>query len=157
MTMFNKILVAIDFSKYSNLVSENAMMLAKELKAELIFVNVLNQEQVTLIQQTMDKLNLDKERFSMEDYIEEMIDERKADMQSLIKQMNLHEIPYSFKIYKGVPYKELLAAISEHKVNLVVMGVKGKSDLKDVIVGSTAIKMFRRCPVPLVSIREPEK
>ncbi|MBU2515307.1 universal stress protein [bacterium] len=154
MTVFKKILVAIDFSSYSNKVAEHAIRLAKELKSELIFINVLNQQQINLIQQTLEKINYNNERFSLAEYIEELVEERETEMELLVKEMVSNGISYKIEIHTGVPFKELLAAVEEHKADMVVMGAKGKTDIKEVLVGSTAIKMFRRCPVPLVSIRE---
>jgi nucleotide-binding universal stress UspA family protein len=69
--------------------------------------------------------------------------------ESVFKDENLKTI---FKV--GNPIDELLKIIIEEKVDTVVMGVKGRTDLESVFVGSVAEKMFRRCPVTCISYRD---
>ncbi len=51
------------------------------------------------------------------------------------------------------PIKKVMVAVRE-KVDLLVMGVRGRSDLEHVLVGSVAEKLFRRSPIPILSYRD---
>jgi nucleotide-binding universal stress UspA family protein len=59
---------------------------------------------------------------------------------------------YIIKI--GHPVEKLLKIALEENVDLMVMGVKGRTDLEHVLVGSVAEKVFRRSPVPILSYRD---
>ncbi|MDX2451325.1 universal stress protein [Desulfosarcina sp.] len=53
----------------------------------------------------------------------------------------------------GVLFQAIMETIAQKQADLVVMGTKGRSNLSDVLLGSTAERLFHRCPVPLLSVR----
>ncbi|MEE4111461.1 MAG: universal stress protein, partial [Desulfobacteraceae bacterium] len=53
----------------------------------------------------------------------------------------------------GVPFRAIMKTIEQEQADLLVMGTKGRSNLSDVLLGSTAERLFRHCPVPLLSVR----
>ncbi len=52
-----------------------------------------------------------------------------------------------------MPFKEILKTVEEEKADLLVMETKGRGNIADALFGSTAEKVFRRCPVALASVR----
>jgi nucleotide-binding universal stress UspA family protein len=152
MSKVKKIMVAVDFSEFSNKITEYAGRLAEDLSAELIFVNVINQRDIDMIKQ----VTMHTDKISLKDYINGLIDDRTEQMQRLLKDTNCTQIPNRFLIKKGVPFSELVKTAKEEKVDMVVMGTKGRSNIAGILFGSQAEKMFRHCPVPLLSIREKE-
>ncbi|MGD8298486.1 MAG: universal stress protein [Desulfobacterales bacterium] len=75
-------------------------------------------------------------------------------IQKLIKETSCTNIPRKIVIRMGIPFIELVDCVEEEQVDIVIMGTKDRSDLAGFLFGSTAEKMFRHCPVPLLSIRE---
>ena len=150
MSKTNKIMVAVDFSEYSPKITAHAVQLAEDLGAELIFVNVINQRDIDMIKQ----VTIHTDKISVKDYINGLIDDRNEQMQHLLKETNCTTIPNRFLIKKGVPFMKLVEAAKEEKVDMVVMGTKGRGNIAGILFGSQAEKMFRHCPVPLLSIRE---
>ena len=150
MSKIKKIMVAVDFSEYSQKIVDYACRLAEDLGAELIFVNVINQRDIEM----MKKVEMHTDKISVKDYINGLIGDRKEEMQRLLRDTNCTQNSNQFIIKKGVPFMELVDAAKEEKVDTVVMGTKGRGNISGILFGSQAEKMFRHCPVPLLSIRE---
>jgi nucleotide-binding universal stress UspA family protein len=149
MDTIDKIMVAVDFSDYTLPAVRYATRLARDLKAELLLVNVINQRDVDMTKKVAQQVPA----FSFEDYLKERRQDRAEGFEQLIRDAGAEDLPVKTSIRIGIPYQELLAVIKAKQPDLLVMAVKGRGNLVDTIVGSCAQKMFRRSPIPVLSIR----
>jgi nucleotide-binding universal stress UspA family protein len=149
MKTINSIMVAVDFSDYSLPAVRYAARLAEDVRADLLLVNVINQRDVNM----MKKVANEAPAFSLEAYLEEIRQDREDGFQKMMKDARCEKTAFKTVIRIGVPYQELLKVIESRKPDLLVMATKGRSNLVDTIVGSCALKMFRRSPIPILSIR----
>ena len=155
MKKIEKILVAVDFSKYTQNVVAVAVDLAQKLNAELIFVNVINQRDLNAVEQTLRRPPVYGGSISTTDYVNEMMDIRREKMKTLIENAGWENSKVYHLIFKkGVPFEQLVKTAHKENADLAVMGNKGRTNVSGVLFGSTAEKMFRHCPVTLLSVRE---
>lgn len=61
------------------------------------------------------------------------------------------------EIAAGVPHAEILDAVDAGGVDLVVMGTHGRTGLSRALLGSTAERMVRRSPVPVLVVPPGER
>jgi len=160
MKSIHKIMVGCDFSKYSKETLECAVALAEKLQAELIIANIINKKEIdTLLKVAEGHFDRNIEKYvekTAQEYETRVKADRTLQMEKLIEEIGCAHLSIK-KVFKvGVPFQELISAVEDEGADMLVMGQKGRSDLADVLFGSTAEKVFRRCPVPLLSVR-PQK
>jgi nucleotide-binding universal stress UspA family protein len=151
MSRIKKILVAVDFSAYSLNIGRYAGRMAEDLNANLLWVNVINRRDVSAVKQVLAHTS---QNLPVADCLSMLKRERVEKMQTLIRKAGCINITHRVIVRTGIPHQELITAALEEQVDIVIMGAKGRSELAGIIFGSTAEKMFRRCPVPLLSLRE---
>ena len=60
-------------------------------------------------------------------------------------------------VVRGNPVEEILKYCEEKNCDLIVMGTHGQGTLADVMMGSTARRVLRRSPKPVLVVRLPEE
>ncbi|KOX92410.1 universal stress protein UspA [Haloarcula rubripromontorii] len=60
------------------------------------------------------------------------------------------------EIAEGNPHEEILSYVSEHGIDMVIMGTHGRTGLDRVVMGSVAERVVRRSPVPVLTVRGEE-
>ena len=143
-----KIMAAVDLSGYSDGTVRYSLWLARKLDAELLLVNVINQRDLDMVQRAM----IGYGSFSFPEYLADQVQERKKRMMEIFKMASPGTITCQYLVPQGIPYQELLEVIEQEKPTLLVVGTKGRTNIADVVVGSTARKMYRKSPIPMVSI-----
>lgn len=144
------IMVAVGFSGYSEGTFRYAAELARKLDADLLVASVINSRDVEAVRSVASMgYEVDGEH-----YVETIRSERKALLAGYAAKTAFPAERMKVRFAVGNPLEELLKTIVREDVQMVVMGVKERSDLEHFLVGSVAEKLFRRSPVTVVSYRD---
>jgi len=146
--MIKKILVPLAFSKYSRGILDYAADMAEPLGAELFIVNVINERDLAAV----NKITSFGYKVDSEKYVEVIKDERRGELLEMMDHLTLPDDRVNFTFLVGDPTSELLRYVVETEIDIVVMGIKAH-DIRHVFAGSVAERMFRKCPVPVLSYR----
>lgn len=142
---FKTILFATDFSESSDYAFQYAFALAKKFDARLLLMHVIN-EPVDLRGFYVPHISFEK--------LEEEIEEGAKKMMEKFCRTHIHDFAnYETLIVPGIPYDEVIKKASENSADLIVLGTHGRTGLDHVLFGSTAEKIVRKSPVPVMTIR----
>ena len=147
MKRFEKILLAIDFSDYSEVACEYALTLAQSFNSSLLVLHVINEP--------VDLRGFYVPHISFEQ-LEQEIETGAVKMLETFCNENLKEFSaFTTAVVTGVPYEEIIRVAAEQESSLIVIGTHGRTGLDHLIFGSTAERVVRSAPCPVMTIRLP--
>jgi nucleotide-binding universal stress UspA family protein len=86
--------------------------------------------------------------------LEEEIEEGAKKMMEKFCRTHIRDFDnYETLIVPGIPYDEVIKKATENSADLIVLGTHGRSGLDHGLFGSTAEKIVRKSPVPVMTIR----
>lgn len=142
---FNTILFATDFSESSDYAFEYAFTLAKQFDSRLALIHVIN-EPVDLRGFYVPHISFEK--------LEEEIEEGAWKVMEKFCKTKLKDYEkHDCYVVPGIPYDEIIKKANEIGASLIVMGTHGRTGIDHVLFGSTAEKVVRKSPVPVMTIR----
>lgn len=151
------IMAAIDLSEHSKNTLQYAAYLAQKFNANLIIVNVINERDLKAILKVAEgQFNRSIEAYvekTSKEYVSRIKKERSQQLDQLIEEISVGHLSIKKVFRVGIPFQELILAIEDEGADMLVMGSKGRSNLAGALFGSTAEKVYRHCPIPLLSIR----
>ncbi|HNP19777.1 MAG TPA: universal stress protein [Fulvivirga sp.] len=142
-----KILVPIDFSSQAKNALYLAMQLAKKSGAKLFLLNMVE------IPAVGDPLGMSVSPLGSKDFMTALLDERKKRMNEFISK--IEEMPdHKLLVNMGNVFDGIMDTQREEHIDLIVMGTKGASGVKEFLIGSNTEKIVRRASCPVLAVRE---
>lgn len=139
------VLVPLDFSRASIQALKYAISLAKEFESTIHLVHVQHSEELTAIENAgglmlscMDAIALMQDRLS----------------EALPKKMPFW--PENCHVVSGRPFEEICKLARQIKADLIVLPTRGLGTLKHIVLGSTAERVVRYAPCPVLIPRGPK-
>lgn len=143
-TMYRNILVATDGSLTSEEAAKHAADIASRYDATLHTVSVVG-----------GTPSMDRDRFG-DDVWEPVKDDLRDDAEEYIADTEQiaakHDVDTATAIPQGPPAEEILDYADSHDIDLIVIGIHGRSGDERFLIGSVTEKVVRNATVPVITV-----
>ena len=148
MTRIERLLAATDLSAPARHAAERAALVARQLRARLELVHVISTSPVARLRRLMQAAPAD---------LEQQVRERAgAELGRLAESLrpSCGDIPGT-AVCVGELLGELERRVAAVGADLLVLGARGTNFMRHRLLGSTAERIVRKSPVPLLVVRQP--
>jgi nucleotide-binding universal stress UspA family protein len=145
----HRILVPTDFSKFSQSALTYGAAFAEKFGAELHLLHVV-QDLALFIPDAITVAP------PIAPPVEQFLAAARAAMERVVEENDLKRLNVRPEVREGTPFYEIIRFAQETNIDLIVMGTHGHSGLAHVLLGSTAEKVVRKAPCPVLTVRHPE-
>lgn len=144
--MFATILLPTDFSECSAEAAAVARTLAERLGSRITVLHVLD-EPAAIDPMFRGDVPLEMLRSRMEQFAREGMEAFLARHFAGVENLDT-------AVGTGIPYREIVRKAREGAADLIVIGTHGRTGVEHVLFGSTAEKVVRTAPCPVLTVRQ---
>ena len=142
--LFQKILVATDFSENSEVALDFAVHLGKHLDSRITVLHVVQ----TLAHYPLFFSGVITEA----DLRREMGREAEEKLAELAKKKHREQLAIETRVRFGDPYEEIIGEAEKLQVDLVLMGTHGRTGISRALIGSVAERVVRKAAFPVLTV-----
>jgi nucleotide-binding universal stress UspA family protein len=143
--MLEKILYPTDFSD----ASKKALDYIKQLKQagikEVVVLHVIDEREIDAIFQ--------HSAVRFEDIVRSIRADAKKDMDAVERELKKDGLTVKVRTERGIPFREILRVEEEEGISAIVIGSHGKSNIKEMLLGSVSEAVIRKSKKPVLVVK----
>ena len=140
-----RILVPTDFSEHSRHALMYGLAFAEKFGAELFLLHVF--QDLTIYQPDAVLVGP-----PVVPPIEELTAAARAALDKVIRDQRLEHVQVHAEVREGSPVEEIVQFAQDKAIDLIVVATHGRGWLAHVLLGSTAEKVVRKAPCPVMAV-----
>jgi nucleotide-binding universal stress UspA family protein len=140
--VIKRILLATDFSRWARRAEDYACALACSWRASLTVLSVA---------EFPPGLNTDYP--VNQQYLADLLKHASSQLVDLKGRAERRGMAVTTRVATGIPSEEVITAARAEDSDLIVVGTRGKTGLAHVLLGSTAERVIRGAPCPVLTVR----
>ena len=144
---FKAILVATDFSECAGAAFKVAKKLARQFGAKIVLLHVIQQRVVHRLSEHL--------KAEPDDLLPAFREEAQQHLDAFQQECGCNSLEVTSIVAVGIPFQEIAVVARELAADLIVIGGYGRSGrgpIEEVFFGSTAEKVVRLLPCPVLCV-----
>jgi nucleotide-binding universal stress UspA family protein len=139
--LLTKILVTTDFSEVSDRALDYAIALARRYDARIYLAHVITPDPFQFAEPQLAQATYEKVRQAAEEGITD-----------ILISGQLRGVPHEVLMEEGNVWPTLDRLITEHEIDLVVVGTHGRGKVQKILIGSVAEEIFRQADCAVMTV-----
>jgi len=140
-----RIMVPVDFSEYSKDALQYAAELGRQFKAELLLVYV--------VESVGYPADLGYAQVDISAIEKDLSDRARGELDDLAAKYAGANLKIRSVVHTGRPFVEILRAARDFDADMIVIATHGHTGVEHMLFGSTAEKVVRKAPCPVLVVR----
>lgn len=148
MIEIRKILFPTDFSEYSQHALRYAVALAESFKAKLYVMHACEHPFVGA--------GMEAYHFAVPEFNAEVQEQEKKTLEQITEELRARKIDAEPLFVTGKAYLEIVKCAKEMDIDVITLATHGHKGISHLVFGSTAEKVVRLAPCPVLTVKHPE-